>query len=112
MKPHPKHTVVNVSDSLYFPSGKQLASVVHRAIPRGEKQQEDRCSFAYLMRVNYDLRWSDDTGKVWSAKGWHDFKFDAFRSSDTMENGMQVVTGMKQRNGGLRIHVGKTEVAA
>ena len=112
VKPRPKHAVINVGDSLHFPSGRQLASVVHRVIPLEGKQQEDRYSIAYLMRVNDDLRWSDSTGKVWSAKEWHDLKFDAFRTFDTMENGMQVVTGMREENGVLKSHVGKISVAA
>ncbi|PGG97401.1 hypothetical protein AJ79_09213 [Helicocarpus griseus UAMH5409] len=95
VKPRLKHAVINVGDSLHFPSGGQFASVVHRVIPFEGKQQEDRYSIAYLMRVNDDVRWSDRSGKVWSAKEWHDFKFDAFRTSDTMENGIQVVTGMR-----------------
>lgn len=82
-----------MGDSLHFPSERNLASVVHRVIPVHEKQREDRYSIAYFLRVNDDLRWKDAGGKLWSAKEWHDFKFDAFRSPDTVANGQSVLTG-------------------
>ena len=107
VQPRPNHAVINVGDSLHFPSEGQLASVIHRVIPLEGKQQEDRYSIAYLMRVNDDLRWKDSTGKTWSAKAWHDFKFDAFRTSDVMEDGVQIVTGMRAQNGVLKDPVEK-----
>ncbi|KAI8932964.1 hypothetical protein NX059_010433 [Plenodomus lindquistii] len=99
VKPLPKHAVINVGDSLHFPSGGQLASVLHRVIPLREKQEEDRYSIAYLMRANDDLKWTTGIGKVWSAKEWHDLKFDAFRTPDTVEDGVQIVTGMREVSG-------------
>lgn len=112
VKPRAGHAVINVGDSLRFPSRGELASVVHRVIPLHEKQHEDRYSIAYFLRVNDDVRFLDAKGKLWSAKEWHDFKFDAFRSPVTMENGMQVLTGMMEENDALISRVGKTSVAA
>ncbi|OSS43263.1 hypothetical protein B5807_12083 [Epicoccum nigrum] len=99
VKPRPKHAVINVGDSLHFPSGGQLASVLHRVVPLEGKQVEDRYSIAYLMRVNDDLKWISTNGRVWSAKEWHDLKFDAFRTSDSMKDGVQIVTGMREIRG-------------
>lgn len=96
VEPRANHAVINVGDSLHFPSAGVLNSVVHRVIPLHEKQHEDRYSIAYFLRVNDDVKLSDSNGKLWSAKEWHDFKFDAFRSPTTMENGMQVLTGMME----------------
>ncbi|KAH7371054.1 hypothetical protein BKA66DRAFT_536042 [Pyrenochaeta sp. MPI-SDFR-AT-0127] len=103
--PRPGHAVINVGDSLHFPSERKLVSVVHRVIPLHEKQEEDRYSIAYFLRVNDDLRWTDANGNAWSAKEWHDFKFDAFRSPDAMENGMSILTGEMEDNDVLRNHV-------
>lgn len=111
VKPRPGHAIINVGDSLRFPSQGELASVVHRVIPVQEKQLEDRYSIAYFLRVNDDVRFSDGTGKLWSAKEWHDFKFDAFRSPDTMENGVQVLTGMMEENDVLKTQLGRASVA-
>lgn len=109
VQPRAGHAVVNVGDSLHFPSGRRLASVVHRVIPVNEKQEEDRYSIAYFLRVNDKLRWVDSFGKKWSAKEWHDFKFDAFRSPDTMENGKEVLTGMMEEGDVLRRNFWETE---
>ncbi|KAI0505434.1 hypothetical protein F5B22DRAFT_627760 [Xylaria bambusicola] len=96
VEPRVGHAVINVGDSLRFLSEGKLASVVHRVIPVGGKQQEDRYSIAYFLRVNDSVRLRDTNGKLWSAKGWHDAKFDASRSPNTMENGNQVLTGMME----------------
>ncbi|CAI6338801.1 unnamed protein product [Periconia digitata] len=111
VKPRPGHAVVNVGDSLHFPSGRRLASVVHRVIPVADKQMEDRYSIAYFLRVHDLTPWVDSTGKEWTAKEWHDFKFDAFRSPDTKENGEQVLTGMMEDGDILRRPCWGTEEA-
>ncbi|KAI1816168.1 Clavaminate synthase-like protein [Poronia punctata] len=109
VEPRPNHAIINAGDSLRFPSGGKLASVVHRVIPLGdeERQLEDRYSFAYFLRVNDDVPLMDGNGKLWSAKDWHDFKFDAFRFPDVLENAVQVLTGMMERDDVL-VHRGIT----
>ncbi|KAE9363952.1 Clavaminate synthase-like protein [Stipitochalara longipes BDJ] len=111
VKPRPLHAVINVGDSLRFTSGEALASVVHRVIPMEEKQLEDRYSIAYFLRVGDDVRLKDANGRLWSAKEWHDYKFDAFRTP-TIANGMDILTGMMEENDVLISHaVAKSSVA-
>ncbi|KAL2017249.1 hypothetical protein VTK56DRAFT_2361 [Thermocarpiscus australiensis] len=97
VQPRDHHAVVNVGDSLRFPSGGQLASVVHRVIPPQGKQLEDRYSIAYFLRVNDHVQLQDANGKLWSARDWHDFKFGVFRSH-SREDERQALTGMMENN--------------
>ncbi|XPT00036.1 hypothetical protein M3J09_009198 [Ascochyta lentis] len=98
LEPRPHHAIINVGDSLRFPSGGQLTSVVHRVVPLKETQDEDRYSIAYFLRLNDDVRFDDSTGKMWTAKGWHDFKFNVFKSPSTLDTTGQFLTGMMEAN--------------
>lgn len=98
VEPRPGHAIINVGDSLHFPSGGKLASVVHRVIPLKDKQEEDRYSIAYFLRLNDNVMFSDSTGKMWTAKGWHDFKFDVFKSPSTLDVNGRFLTGMMEEN--------------
>ncbi|KAF2462903.1 Clavaminate synthase-like protein [Lindgomyces ingoldianus] len=103
VEPRSKHAVINVGDSLRFSSMGQLLSAVHRVIPIHEKQDEDRYSVAYFLRRGNDTLFRDGTGTIWTAKEWHDFKFNAFRAPTSP---MQVLTGMMEKND---VHVGYIE---
>jgi hypothetical protein len=48
--------------------------------------------------MNDDVRFNDTTGKKWSAKEWHDFKFDVFKSPSTLDAKGQFLTGMMVEN--------------
>lgn len=98
LEPRPGHAIINVGDSLRFPSKDKLASVVHRVIPIKGKQDEDRYSIAYFLRLNDDVTFNDSRGKTWTARGWHDFKFDVFKSPSTLDATGQVLTGMMEEN--------------
>ncbi|PTB42732.1 hypothetical protein M441DRAFT_166247 [Trichoderma asperellum CBS 433.97] len=98
VEPRPGHAIINVGDSLRFPSGGKLASVVHRVVPLKERQEEDRYSIAYFLRLNDDAMFCDSTGKTWTAKGWHDFKFDVFKNPSTLDANGQFLTGMMEEN--------------
>lgn len=94
IEPRAGHAIINVGDSLRFPSGGELASVVHRVVPLKKTQEEDRYSIAYFLRPNDDVTFRDATGKMWSAKEWHDFKFDVFKSPSTLDAKGRFLTGM------------------
>ncbi|KAM0254481.1 hypothetical protein ACHAQJ_006763 [Trichoderma viride] len=98
VEPRPGHAIINVGDSLRFPSEGKLASVVHRVVPLKEKQEEDRYSIAYFLRLNDDVAFNDSTGKMWTAKGWHDFKFDVFKNPSTLDTNGRFLTGMMEEN--------------
>ena len=86
--------------------------MVHRVVPLKETQEEDRYSIAYFLRMNDEVRISDSTGRTWTAKGWHDFKFDVFKSPSTLDKKGQFLTGMMEENDRLVAGDGKTLVAA
>lgn len=96
IQPRPGHAIINVGDSLRFSSGGDLASVVHRVVPLKKTQTEDRYSIAYFLRTNDDVKFADTTGTKWSAKEWHDFKFDVFKSPSTLDANGQFLTGMME----------------
>lgn len=112
LEPRSGHAIINVGDSLRFPSGGELASVVHRVVPLQKTQHEDRYSIAYFLRMNDDARISDSTGKTWTAKAWHDFKFNVFKSPSTLDAKGQFLTGMMEENDRLVGSDIKTPVAA
>ncbi|KAL5341214.1 Clavaminate synthase-like protein [Aspergillus crustosus] len=96
IEPRRGHAIINVGDSLRFPSAGELASVVHRVVPLRETQTEDRYSMAYFLRMNDQGGFTDATGRKWSAREWHDFKFGVFKSPSTLDAGGQVLTGMME----------------
>ncbi|KAJ5752418.1 hypothetical protein N7520_009335 [Penicillium odoratum] len=98
LEPRPGHAIINVGDSLHFPSKGELASVVHRVIPLQDTQNEDRYSIAYFLRLNDDVTFNDSTGKTWTAREWHDFKFNVFKSPSTLDSKGQFLTGMREEN--------------
>lgn len=98
LEPRPGHAIINVGDSLRFPAEGELASVVHRVIPLDGIQREDRYSIAYFLRLNDNVIFNDSTGKKWTARGWHDFKFDVFKSPSTLDTTGQFLTGMMEEN--------------
>lgn len=94
IEPRPGHAIINVGDSLRFLSGGELSSVVHRVVPLRQTQEEDRYSIAYFLRMNNGGVVTDSTGKTWTAKEWHDFKFDVFKNPSALDASGQVLTGM------------------
>lgn len=96
IEPRPRHAIISVGDSLRFPAGGELKSVVHRVVPLRQTQTEDRYSIAYFLRMDDDKKFNDTTGKKWSAREWHDFKFDVFKSPSTLDTKGQFLTGMME----------------
>ncbi|KAK6611105.1 gibberellin 20-oxidase [Botrytis cinerea] len=76
----------------------ELASVVHRVVPLRQRQDVDRYSIAYFLRPNDDVKFSDPNGKAWTAKEWHDFKFNVFKSPSTLDANGKFLTGMMAEN--------------
>ncbi|KAF2122492.1 hypothetical protein BDV96DRAFT_626406 [Lophiotrema nucula] len=98
VEPRAKHAVINVGDTLHFLSKGQLASVVHRVIPFHQEEGKDRYSIAYFLRSNDDVEVRNTDGHSWSAKDWHDVKFEIFSDPNAIENGLQILTGMREEN--------------
>ncbi|KAJ6021298.1 hypothetical protein N7540_006802 [Penicillium herquei] len=98
LEPRSGHAIINVGDSLRFQAQGKLASVVHHVIPLQRRQDEDRYSIAYFLRLNDDVAFNDSTGKTWTAREWHDFKFNVFKSPITLDIKGQILTGMREQN--------------
>ncbi|RDW63074.1 uncharacterized protein DSM5745_10185 [Aspergillus mulundensis] len=105
IEPRRGHAIINVGDSLRFPSGGELASVVHRVVPLRETQTEDRYSMAYFLRMNDADGFVDSAGRKWSAREWHDFKFGVFKSPSTLDKKGEFLTGMMERDGVIGVAV-------
>jgi len=81
---------------------------VHRVIPLKERQDEDRYSIVYLIRTNDDVSFNDSTGKTWTAKEWHDLKYDVFTSPTTFDAKGQILTAMMEENDRMVVREGIT----
>ncbi|TGO89570.1 hypothetical protein BPOR_0103g00160 [Botrytis porri] len=80
LEPRASHAITNVGDSLRFPSGGGLASVVHRVF----RSSKDKTWIDFL-RPNDDVKFGDSNEKAWTAKEWHDLKFNVLKSPSTLD---------------------------
>jgi hypothetical protein len=67
----PGHAINTVGDSLGYPSGGELASLVHRVVSLRQTQTEDLYSIAYFLRPNDKLRANDTTRRQFYWTEWH-----------------------------------------
>jgi isopenicillin N synthase-like dioxygenase len=95
--PKPDHAIINVADSLRFLSGFRLRSAVHQVLPLSGLQREHRYSIAYFLRAADSIRYCDSQGRTFSAKQWHDLKFDVFRESHEKQEQDSILTGGMER---------------
>lgn len=96
--PKQGHAIINVGDTLRFLSGNRLRSAVHRVIPLGELQLQDRYSIAYFLRAENNTSFTDSNGRIVSAKAWHDEKFDVFRETHEQQERAMILTGGMERD--------------
>ncbi|KAJ5898822.1 hypothetical protein N7495_003566 [Penicillium taxi] len=68
VEPRPGHAIINVGDTLRFLSNKQLRSALHRVLPLGRVQTEDRYSISYFLRASDSTEFEDSNGDDSSAK--------------------------------------------
>ncbi|KAH8653274.1 putative 2OG-Fe(II) oxygenase family oxidoreductase [Tricladium varicosporioides] len=90
--------IINVGDTLRFLTGNSLKSAVHRVMPVGRLQQDHRYSIAYFLRAENGTEFTDSTGRLVSAKAWHDEKFDVFRESHEEQSKRAILTGGMEQN--------------
>jgi isopenicillin N synthase-like dioxygenase len=93
----PSHAVINVGDSLRFLSGFRLKSAVHQVFPVTGLQREHRYSVAYFLRAEDSVTYTDSEGRAFTAKQWHDTKFDMFRETHEKQEMDSILTGGMER---------------
>lgn len=99
--PKKNHAVINVGDTLRFLTGNRLCSAVHRVVPTGELQHEDRYSIVYFLRAENGVLFKDSTGRMVTAKSWHDEKFEVFRAPHDQQEQAPILTGGMERGESL-----------
>ena len=99
VKPESGYAIINVGDSLRFLSGNRLRSALHRVVPLGERQSENRYSIAYFLRPEDEALFTDPRGSTVTTKDWRDIKFNVFRESHYAQAQHPILTGgMEQGN--------------
>lgn len=98
VEPKPGHAVLNIGDSVRFLSGFQLKSAVHRVLPVGERQEEDRLSIIYFLRAGDNTEYKDSKGRLTTARQWHDVKYDVFRETVEQQAMDNICTGGMEKN--------------
>ena len=101
VEPKQNHAIINVGDTLRFLSYNKLSSAVHRVIPLTERQLEHRYSIAYFLRADDNISYKDSNGRTFTAKEWHDKKFDVFRASHEQQEIESYLTGGMEKGGVL-----------
>ena len=97
VEPLPGHAIINVGDSLRFLSEKKLLSAVHRVVPRGAYQEENRSSIAYFLRPQDGTMYRDSNEVMVSAESWHDTKFNTFRLNHDEQEKDSILCGGMER---------------
>ncbi|KAF5873174.1 putative 2og-fe oxygenase family protein [Botrytis fragariae] len=98
VQPSGDYAIINVGDTLRFLTGKKLKSAVHRVVPTEELKHTDRFSIAYFLRAADDVRFFDSKERSFSAKDWHDTKFDVFRQSYEEQEAEIFLTGGMEKS--------------
>lgn len=99
--PKAQCAVINVGDTLRFLSGNLLRSAVHRVMPVDKLQHDHRYSIAYFLRAESSTQFTDSSGRLVSAKAWHDEKFNVFRESHAEQAKRAILTGGMEQNDSL-----------
>ena len=99
--PKAQCAIINVGDTLRFLSENSLRSAVHRVLPVDKLQHDDRYSIAYFLRAENRTEFTDSSGRLVSAKAWHDEKFDVFRESHAEQAKRPILTGGMEQNEAL-----------
>ncbi|GLA87653.1 hypothetical protein AtubIFM56815_002079 [Aspergillus tubingensis] len=91
--PRPGHAIVNVGDTLRFLSNKRLRSALHRVLPQGHVQTEDRYSISYFLRASDSTEFEDSNGENSSAKQWYMKKYELYELPHTIQKEHTTLSG-------------------
>lgn len=105
--------IVNVGDALRCMSGRRFRSAIHRVVPVAsspptknetqgpQRQAEDRFSIAYFLRPEDGAMYEDSLMGSYSAREWHDLKFNVFRQDHETQEQEPFLTGGMERDGNI-----------
>ncbi|GLA74670.1 hypothetical protein AtubIFM55763_005916 [Aspergillus tubingensis] len=91
--PRPGHAIVNVGGTLRFLSNKRLRSALHRVLPQGHVQTEDRYSISYFLRASDSTEFEDSNGEDSSAKQWYMKKYEMYELPHTIQKEHTTLSG-------------------
>ncbi|RGP61348.1 2og-fe oxygenase family [Fusarium longipes] len=78
VEPRPGHAIINVADTLRFLSDKRFRSALHRVLPLGGVQQDDRYAISYFLRASDATEFIDSNNEQSSAKNWYLSKYETY----------------------------------
>lgn len=93
VEPRPGHAIVNVADTLRFLSGKRFRSALHRVLPLGGVQHEDRYSISYFLRAADSTEFKDSDERESSAKMWYLQKYDMYEMPHSIQKEATTLSG-------------------
>ncbi|KAE8421233.1 hypothetical protein BDV36DRAFT_292430 [Aspergillus pseudocaelatus] len=93
VEPRPGHAIVNVGDTLRFLSNKRLRSALHRVLPLGGIQNEDRYSISYFLRASDSTEFKDSDGDESSAKHWYLKKYEMYELPHAIQKEKTTLSG-------------------
>ncbi|KAH6993967.1 hypothetical protein EDB82DRAFT_475724 [Fusarium venenatum] len=93
VRPHPGHTIINAADTLKFLSNKRFRSALHRVIPLGGVQQEDRYAVSYFLRASDATEFKDSNNKDSNAKNWYLNKYEAYELPHEIQGQQTALSG-------------------
>ncbi|KPM44142.1 hypothetical protein AK830_g2476 [Neonectria ditissima] len=93
VQPRPGHAIVNVADTLRFLSNKRFRSALHRVLPLGGIQHEDRYSISYFLRAADSTEFKDSNDTESDAKSWYLKKYDMYELSHEKQKKETVLSG-------------------
>ncbi|KAF7907242.1 uncharacterized protein EAF01_004829 [Botrytis porri] len=81
LEPRASHAITNSTLSIWGRASERCAP----RVPLKQRQDVDRYSIADFLRPNDDVKFGDSNEKAWTAKEWHDLKFNVLKSPSTLD---------------------------
>ncbi|KAF5581247.1 gibberellin 20-oxidase [Fusarium pseudocircinatum] len=93
VQPREGHAIINVADTLRFLSNKRFRSALHRVLPIGGVQREDRYAVSYFLRAADDTEFKDSNDEDSNAKSWYLAKYHTYELPHEVQGEQTVLSG-------------------
>ncbi|KAF5711901.1 ACC deaminase [Fusarium mundagurra] len=93
VQPREGHAIINVADTLRFLSNKRFRSALHRVLPMGGVQKEDRYAVSYFLRAADDTEFKDSNDEDSNAKSWYLTKYHNYELPHEVQGEQTVLSG-------------------